>query len=112
MSTIRFAVSDELADGIEDFFKERGIEFGAENIVRASDHSKPTKPRPRFYDVVNTTIKNFSKVLTEYLDSRGVTVELDTNSETIIRESKDSPDKVEAFIHKHSTFRVYIKIKP
>jgi hypothetical protein len=112
MSTIRIAVDDELADGIEEFFKARGIEFGGENIIRATDHSKPTKPRPKFYDVVNTSIKSFAKVLSEYLDGRGVSVEIDTNDETIIRESKDSTDKVETFIHKHSKFRFYIKIKP
>jgi hypothetical protein len=68
MSTIRIAVDDELADGIEEFFNARGIEFGGENIIRATDHSKPTKPRPKFYDVVNTSIKSFAKVLSEYLD--------------------------------------------
>jgi hypothetical protein len=112
MNTIRFTVEDELAGGIETFFTERRIEFGDDNIIRASDHSKPAKPSGRFYTAVNTTIKAFSKVLAEYFDSRGVNVELNCDNDTIVFVQKNSPEKIEAFIQKHRNYRFSLKIKP
>lgn len=110
--TIEFLTDRELAKDIEVFFTERGIKFEKDEFVRASDPLHTEKPPGKWLTIVDTTIKEVAKVFSQYLDSRGITIEFKSKTDTtLILDKKDSPEKAEAFFHEHKDKRITLNIK-
>jgi hypothetical protein len=109
--TIRFYAENQLADDIESFFKENGVEFIQGNFIQASDPKHRKKRAGRLVTIANTTIRKISEIILAYLNKKGFEMELQSEKDSVTFKKQNSVESIELIIQERKTFRLSLKIK-